>query len=475
MHDATNPMRHHLFGLGFWQAWQIAIFCSNAVIPDMEQNGFSLKMLIVACSTLGYLVVMAASRWHALREHREFALAMAAFAMAAGTLMLMLAPSVGDAALQNVALSIGLVGISLGNALLLISWGELWGTLATGRVGQHLYLSYAFAFVLFFVAIALPRPLGGLCACLFPLASAAILHSCKNEPRREHVSAKLDIKTLPIARAVGFILLLSIVWGVSQNALPTVAAQGASGSFMDLSMLVAGVAIGAFALSLIVAAPTSETFALYRPVIPAMAAGLVALALMPPSYAFIGNGLIAMGIYCLDMFLMLVSTDLAFRCKLPTAIVFGAAISISRIGTLVGMTASAALTPVTGWDESLFTMTTLCLGVLAFAGTLVFSQSDLAQFFETPRPIEPESTSAATPSTLEQRCAAAAETAKLTARETEVLELLLRGRTVQDVCDELVIAQGTAKHHVSNIYRKFGVNDRRSLYDAVEHIDSAAQ
>ncbi|MFR3272565.1 MAG: LuxR C-terminal-related transcriptional regulator [Slackia sp.] len=34
-----------------------------------------------------------------------------------------------------------------------------------------------------------------------------------------------------------------------------------------------------------------------------------------------------------------------------------------------------------------------------------------------------------------------------------MLGLLVRGRTVQDVSDELVIAQGTAKH-VSNIYRK---------------------
>lgn len=35
-------------------------------------------------------------------------------------------------------------------------WGKLWGTLATGRVGRHLYLSYAFAFLLFFGVFALP-------------------------------------------------------------------------------------------------------------------------------------------------------------------------------------------------------------------------------------------------------------------------------------------------------------------------------
>ena len=49
------------------------------------------------------------------------------------------------------------MSLSLGNALLLIMWGELWSALATGRVGRHLYVSYTFAFVLFFVAYALPE------------------------------------------------------------------------------------------------------------------------------------------------------------------------------------------------------------------------------------------------------------------------------------------------------------------------------
>ncbi|MDU6011505.1 MAG: LuxR C-terminal-related transcriptional regulator [Slackia sp.] len=46
-------------------------------------------------------------------------------------------------------------------------------------------------------------------------------------------------------------------------------------------------------------------------------------------------------------------------------------------------------------------------------------------------------------------------------------QLLAHGRTVPEVCEELSIARGTAKHHVSNIYRKVGVYDRRSLLDVV--------
>ena len=68
---------------------------------------------------------------------------------------------ISDAGLKFVALAFALALMSWGNAALLIMWGELWETLATGRVGQHLYLSYAFAFVLFFIANALPIQLAG--------------------------------------------------------------------------------------------------------------------------------------------------------------------------------------------------------------------------------------------------------------------------------------------------------------------------
>ena len=56
----------------------------------------------------------------------------------------------------------------------------------------------------------------------------------------------------------------------------------------------------------------------------------------------------------------------------------------------------------------------------------------------------------------DRACATLASEAKLTARETEVLALLARGRTIGYVADELVIAQNTAKGYVKNVYAKLG-------------------
>lgn len=53
----------------------------------------------------------------------------------------------------------------------------------------------------------------------------------------------------------------------------------------------------------------------------------------------------------------------------------------------------------------------------------------------------------------------------LTPRETEVFSLLVRGRSVPYIRDELVILRDTAATHVKHIYAKAGVHSRQELID----------
>lgn len=53
----------------------------------------------------------------------------------------------------------------------------------------------------------------------------------------------------------------------------------------------------------------------------------------------------------------------------------------------------------------------------------------------------------------------------LTPRETEVFSLLVRGRSVPYIRDELVISRDTAATHVKHIYAKAGVHSRQELID----------
>ncbi|MBA3473538.1 MAG: response regulator transcription factor [Rubrobacter sp.] len=59
-------------------------------------------------------------------------------------------------------------------------------------------------------------------------------------------------------------------------------------------------------------------------------------------------------------------------------------------------------------------------------------------------------------------------TEPLTERETEVLELLARGKANKQIARELFVAMSTVKTHVNNLYRKLGVGSRTqaALYAA---------
>ena len=303
---------------------------------------------------------------------------------------------------------------------------------------------------------------------------------------------------MPFKQLIVFIVLLSTLWGVSQKIAPQFITPPSSTFFLAESMFVAGVAIVALAANLALTSPESESIALYEPIAPAMALGIVALAILPEEWAPIGNGILTMGVYCLDMFLMLTATDLAFRTGISAALLFGGTVVASRIGTTVGAFFAGFVLGNELDDIAKLTLAVISLGVIVAASTLLFSKADLMKIYEARdarntsttgrNPASPapgggkaptaanvgrnESASGATvlamPLTIEAQCAIVVDRAGLTAREAEVLELLVRGRTVQDICDELTIAKGTAKHHVSNIYRKLGVGDRRSLYDVVE-------
>lgn len=68
----------------------------------------------------------------------------------------------------------------------------------------------------------------------------------------------------------------------------------------------------------------------------------------------------------------------------------------------------------------------------------------------------------------EDSAAVFARAVGLTARETEILSLLVRGRTLPYIANELFVTTGIVKTHVRHIYEKSLVNNRQELLDKVE-------
>jgi len=61
-------------------------------------------------------------------------------------------------------------------------------------------------------------------------------------------------------------------------------------------------------------------------------------------------------------------------------------------------------------------------------------------------------------------------TSKLTQREVEVLNLLARGLSNEDIAKQLFLSQGTVRNHITSIVAKLGVSDRtQAAIIAIQH------
>jgi DNA-binding CsgD family transcriptional regulator len=451
-----------LLGLGFWQAWWMLCLCTPTVLPFAYSAVFPINpVLIVLClSALGYLALVVMSRWFSPFLSKPYFLVAAAVFSCLGTFVMgaLAAGWLGEALVAPYI--IATVVTSLGNACLLIMWGELWSTLATGRVGRFLYVSYAFAFVLFFSINALPGLVRVVTVALLPAISTFILHNAQREPRREPAAIMFDMEPVSIPQLLVYLLMMSLAYGFSQSMLNVVSPTP------DISSAIfvfAGVGIAALALNIFITQPPIEAFTLYRPILPALSIGLILIVVLPSHLAFVGGGLAVIAAYSLDMLMMLVSTDVSFRGRIPVALTFGLSIFVARMGTLFGTVVSFETFSLSSDPQEFARLILLlCAIVVILVGTLLFPPGDLQKLY---RPRTPATTKT---EPLKEKCERLGTMCGLTSRELEVLELLASGRSVPYICEELVIAKGTAKHHVSSIYRKLGVFDRQGLHDVME-------
>jgi DNA-binding CsgD family transcriptional regulator/MFS family permease len=74
-------------------------------------------------------------------------------------------------------------------------------------------------------------------------------------------------------------------------------------------------------------------------------------------------------------------------------------------------------------------------------------------------------------SQLAQRCDALAAARGLSKREHEVLALMMRGRNVPAIAEELTLSRNTVQTHVRHVYERLGVHSRQELVALVDAFD----
>ncbi len=212
---------------------------------------------------------------------------------------------------------------------------------------------------------------------------------------------------------------------------------------------------------------------LYRMALPLMIAGLVCLAFLGEgrtvAVLFANSGNVAF-----TLFMYIALATLCARYAVSPAWIFGIVQLASEIAALVGMRVGQEFTAVFPVGSSEANLAVCAMVVAVVVVSTVFFNDEVASrsFGLAPVKDEAAETSGAvggkvfsnlTMSYSERivwQCAQVARRYGLTLREQEVLELMVQGMSVPDIAERVSISYGTAKTHVSHIYKKLDVHSR---------------
>lgn len=147
-----------------------------------------------------------------------------------------------------------------------------------------------------------------------------------------------------------------------------------------------------------------------------------------------------------------------------TVFVFGITYALLFVGFLLLNNRSFSLFRVNSFDEDEYSFEY----VVPLEGSFLPAEVK-AGSFAGERVVQSESMIDA----ITAHCAYASEQFKLSARESEVLVYLVRGKTIASIAAELVVSENTVKAHTKAVYRKLEIHSREELLRAIEGIGMA--
>lgn len=377
----------------------------------------------------------------------------------AGTL---LGLRVESAALLVASTSLAKIGGAWLSLLILVACGT---TLDRRQilVGVPLALALGSALALGAAAISLPfalgvyalaTPLGALA--IFPLARTTV-NAIATSPAGSEMALSWPSSYLPLgSRLYVCIFVFSLATGFAQRF----GAQEGRLESLPLAVI-ACVAVTAYCLL----CPSSQRFDLLFGVAVLFTIGGFLLVPVPDGVA-LSSGALIVGDSCYQVLHDLVLFSLARRNRLASLSALAWAWAWGTLGIIVGANAGALVQAGLQSGAVYLASAAVAIALLAYVlfGLRSFS---FDATIEGVVPVEPLSVPQETPGrSIERACAELAASRGLTARETDVLCLLARGRNNSYIQEELGLTRNTVKSHIKHVYQKLDVHSQQELIDA---------
>lgn len=500
-----------VLGFGLCRAW--IVFCLGAPLacPQASPTHWLYLACGAVCSLVVALLCRSGTRVTALRG---ILFKTTPIALLASGVLLPLATYMGSEPLQ----AVGFIAGGIGAGPLQVLWGD--------RFSRHsvqfaAFASPAAAIVTAFVAALSTSEMTFMGFIVIPLVSFALLafHAARTghpwhelfgtspstardaresdaiaatsseEPVCAEEPGRASRVPLGVGKLMFSIMTFSLLCRMFDTISPGADPLAFLGGSAIFSLIVVGVAF------FIIVAKVRERFNptfIYRLSLPIMIAGYVAIALLFDTHAAMSILIINIGYEFFDILTWVLFVDAARRRNENALYIFGLGVAFMFCGMALGNAASHvvdALVAGGNLQANVVAMAAiLCLVVVAF---LVLPEGAMAQLWESLRESRRDHEEASGPAReeggngaerdaagegdtpgegrIEQHCAAVARDFGLTPRESEVIVLLAYGRTLAIIARDLHIAQGTARTHIENIYRKLDVHKQQELIDLVEN------
>lgn len=499
-------------GFGLYYAWIWLCYDSTTLLDaSIRANAdTTFAMYLASTTALGLTLVLAAAFPAVsarLTQNKPFLLAMGLLAGIATVFVKLMAP---NGAFDSVFL-LFCVLTGLGTAWVCLRMGMEYASVGSRRATMNAAAAFVAASLMYFLVRGLPEHLGLGVMALLPLgATLCTLTPAGDAPMEEPVEPHDHL--LPrgfFLRLMFAIAVFSVVVGVTRGF--SVLTQATNVLDDRGCMVVFGMALVAMLLYVLVGTLGNDfdVSRLYYPVIILASLGILVMPLVEGA-GQAGGVFVGIAYACFIMIMWCLFAHVAYVTGAPAVRVFGLGRGTSALGTTAGWLLGSQLAGHEMLDAtSMFVVSCVMVLALLVVSMLVFNDravgmvlrmvgkraaqdaqngKDLAGADHSMKGAlrevggnlrsaslsseqdgdEAQAGESDRAGTWTRSCLDIAARFGLSQRETDVLFLLAKGRTIAFIADELGVSFNTAKSHIRHVYVKIGVHTKSELLDLVE-------
>lgn len=467
----TSLSLTRIAGAALQWLWMLMMFYS--IVPygfSSDVRGSLYVSLII--SLVAMLFVSVIVRRERVSGNRSIVLG-SAIMMSAGSVLTPFSDPTTPVGMLVLGLSAVMTGT--GSAVLFLCWIELESGLGGRLALVELASSLCIAFVVGFLLIVGPAiPVIVLIVVMPVLSAAALRRSAPDTPQlpREPEQPLSRHTATLFAKALLGAVLIGMLMGFFDvvSGFKTYEVQDIFGTYLFLAGFIGALAICLIAVFL----QRDSVFFSHRVSMLMLCLGCLSTPFMADNNTY-SSALIFGGYHCFVLVLCVVCIDVASSFRVSPARTIGLGFVALYGGETAGQLFAHSLeaTGVSMFDLTLVTL--VAVSLLFIAHLFLFTETDLIKngIGEVSLMGTVPEEAADDPADPVDPCALIAERFALSPRETDVLPLLLEGRTISRIQETLFISAGTVSTHIRHIYQKTGVDNRQELIDLAH--ETAAQ